>query len=177
MRAPGLLGPGALLLDNESGRRKGTSESKNGNRYWGAITCEIVVAAGKTATGEGAGDQRLACRRGKAKSAPSPPGESEPKVYDKPPSSPGTRDEDLGADDDDGQGDIRREISHHVGQLGALGLLAHPLPLLRPRFQANRRKPCPSGTEIVCKTRPPREPGTTARCTKIVVGCCSARPR
>ena len=35
---------GRTPLDNQSGRRKGTSKSKKGNRYLGAITGETAVA-------------------------------------------------------------------------------------------------------------------------------------
>jgi transposase len=111
---------GRTPLDNQSGRRKGTSKSKKGNRYLGAITGETAVAAGKTATREGARYRRLARRRGKAKALVAT-GNTQLKVYHKLLSSPGTRYQDLGADYYERQRHIRRQISHHVGQLGALG--------------------------------------------------------
>ena len=122
---------GRTPLDNQSGRRKGTSKSKKGNRYLGAITGETAVAAGKTATREGARYRRLARRRGKAK-AQVAIGNTQLKVYHKLLSTPGMRYQDLGADYYERQRDIRRQISHHVGKLGALGfevtLCRHPDP-------------------------------------------------
>ena len=122
---------GRTPLDNQSGRRKGTSKSKKGNRYLGAITGETAVAAGKTATREGARYRRLARRRGKAKALVAT-GNTQLKVYHKLLSTPGMRYQDLGADYYERQRDIRRQISHHVGQLGALGfevtLCRHPDP-------------------------------------------------
>jgi transposase len=111
---------GRTPLDNQSGKRNGRSKSKKGNRYLGAITGETAVAAGKTATREGARYRRLARRRGTAKALVAT-GNTQLKVYHKLLSSPGMRYQDLGADYYDRQRDIRRQISHHVGKLGALG--------------------------------------------------------
>ena len=58
---------GRTPLDNSSGKRKGKSKSKKGNRYLGGLLGETAVAAGKTQTREGARYRRLARRRGKAK--------------------------------------------------------------------------------------------------------------
>jgi transposase len=111
---------GRTPLDNSSGKRKGRSKSKKGNRYLAAITGETAVAAGKTATREGARYRRLARRRGTAK-AQVALGNTQLKVYHALLSSPGARYEDLGPDYYDRQRDIRRQIAHHVGKLGALG--------------------------------------------------------
>ena len=150
---------GRTPLDNQSGRRKGTSKSKKGNRYLGAITGETAVAAGKTATREGARYRRLARRRGKAKALVAT-GNTQLKVYHKLLSTPGMRYQDLGADYYERQRDIRREISHHVGQLGALGfevtLCRHPDPESGGPAETARL------TQTARKTRPPPEPGTTA---------------
>ena len=111
---------GRTPLDNQSGKRNGRAKSKKGNRYLGAITGETAVAAGKTATREGARYRRLARRRGKAKALVAV-GNTQLKVYHKLLSNPGMRYHDLGADYYDRQRDVRRQISHHVGKLGALG--------------------------------------------------------
>jgi len=111
---------GRTPLDNQSGKRNGRSKSKKGNRYLGAITGETAVAAGKTATREGARYRRLARRRGKAKALVAT-GNTQLKVYHKLLSSPGMRYADLGPDYYERQRDLRRQISHHVGKLGALG--------------------------------------------------------
>jgi transposase len=111
---------GRTPLDNQSGKRNGRSKSKKGNRYLGAITGETAVAAGKTATREGARYRRLARRRGKAKALVAT-GNTQLKVYHKLLSSPGMRYADLGPDYYERQRDLRRQISHHVSKLGALG--------------------------------------------------------
>jgi transposase len=111
---------GRTPLDNSSGKRAGHARSKKGNRYLAAVTGETAVAAGKTATREGARYRRIARRRGKAK-AQVALGNTQLKVYHKLLSSPGTRYEDLGPDYYEHQRDIRRQIAHHVGKLGALG--------------------------------------------------------
>jgi transposase len=111
---------GRTPLDNQSGKRNGRSKSKKGNRYLGAITGETAVAAGKTATREGARYRRLARRRGKPKALVAT-GNTQLKVYHKLLSSPGMRYVDLGVDYYERQRDLRRQISHHVGKLGALG--------------------------------------------------------
>jgi transposase len=111
---------GRTPLDNQSGKRKGKAKSKKGNRYLAAVTGETAIAAGKTATREGARYRRLARRRGTAK-AQVALGNTQLKVYHALLSRPGTRYQDLGPDYYDRQRDTRRQIAHHVGKLGALG--------------------------------------------------------
>jgi transposase len=111
---------GRTPLDNSSGKRQGKARSKKGNRYLAAVTGETSVAAGKTATREGARYRRLARRRGKAK-AQVALGNTQMKVYHALLSRPGTRYQDLGPDYYERQRDTRRQIAHHVGKLGALG--------------------------------------------------------
>jgi transposase len=111
---------GRTPLDNSSGKRKGKAKSKKGNRYLAAVTGETAVAAGKTATREGARYRRLARRRGNAKACVAV-GNTQLKVYHALLSRPGTRYEDLGPDYYERQRDTRRQIAHHVGKLGALG--------------------------------------------------------
>jgi len=111
---------GKTPLDNQSGKRTGRAKSKKGNRYLAAVTGETAIAAGKTQTREGARYRRLARRRGKAK-AQVAVGNTQLKVYHKLLSSPGMRYQDLGADYYERQRDVRRQIAHHVGKLGALG--------------------------------------------------------
>jgi transposase len=111
---------GRTPLDNQSGKRTGRSKSKKGNRYLAAITGETAIAAGKTQTREGARYRRLARRRGKPK-AQVAVGNTQLKVLHKLLSNPGMRYEDLGADYYERQRDVRRQIAHHVGKLGALG--------------------------------------------------------
>jgi transposase len=45
---------GRIPLDHQSGKHAGRAKTKKGNRYLAAITGETAVAAGKTATREGA---------------------------------------------------------------------------------------------------------------------------
>ena len=111
---------GRTPLDNQSGKRNGRSKSKKGNRYLGGLLGETAVAAGRTATREGARYRRLARRRGKAK-AQVAVGNTQLKVYHKLLSNPGMRYQDLGPDYYERQRDVRRQIAHHVGKLGALG--------------------------------------------------------
>jgi transposase len=111
---------GRTPLDNSSGKRKGKARSKKGNRYLAAVTGETAVAAGKTATREGARYRRLARRRGNAKACVAV-GNTQLKVYHALLSRPGTRYEDLGPDYYERQRDTRRQVAHHVGKLGALG--------------------------------------------------------
>jgi transposase len=111
---------GRTPLDHQSGKRTGRSTTKKGNRYLGAVTGETAVAAGRTQTREGARYRRLARRRGKAKACVAV-GNTQLKVYHKLLSSPGTRYQDLGPDYYDRQRNIRRQIAHHIGKLGALG--------------------------------------------------------
>jgi transposase len=111
---------GKTPLDHQSGKRTGRAKSKKGNRYLAAVTGETAIAAGKTQTREGARYRRLARRRGKAK-AQVALGNTQLKVYHKLLSNPGMRYQDLGADYYERQRDVRRQIAHHVGKLGALG--------------------------------------------------------
>ena len=111
---------GRTPLDNSSGKRQGKARAKKGNRYLAAVTGETSVAAGKTATREGARYRRLARRRGKAK-AQVALGNTQLKVYHALLSRPGTRYQDLGPDYYERQRDTRRQIAHHIGKLGALG--------------------------------------------------------
>ena len=111
---------GRTPLDHQSGKRTGRAKSKKGNRYLGAITGETAVAAGRTQTREGARYRRLARKRGKTKACVAV-GNTQLKVYHKLLSNPGMRYEDLGPDYYERQRDVRRQIAHHVGKLGALG--------------------------------------------------------
>jgi transposase len=111
---------GRTPLDHQSGSRAGRARSKKGNRYLAAVTGETAIAAGKTQTREGARYRRIARRRGKPK-AQVAVGNTQLKVYHKLLSNPGMRYEDLGADYYERQRDIRRQVAHHVGKLGALG--------------------------------------------------------
>jgi len=110
---------GKTPLDNQSGKRRGQSKSKKGNRYLAAITGETAAAVSKTQTREGARYRRLARRRGKAKALVAT-GNTQLKASQLL-ADPGMRYQDLGADYYERQRDIRRQISHHVGKLGALG--------------------------------------------------------
>ena len=111
---------GRIPLDKQSGKRHGQGRHKKGNKYIAAATGETAVAAGKTQTREGARYRKLARTRGKNKACVAL-GNTQLKVYHKLLSTPGLRYEDLGADYYDRQRDVRRQISHHVGKLGALG--------------------------------------------------------
>jgi transposase len=128
---------GRTPLDNQSGKRNGKAKSKKGNRYLGAVTGETAVAAGRTQTREGARYRRLARRRGKAK-AQVAVGNTQLKVYHKLLSSPGMRYEDLGPDYYDQQASIRRQVTHHVGKLGALGFEVTLCRLPGPGEEAGR---------------------------------------
>jgi transposase len=111
---------GRAPLDHQSGTRAGRSKAKKGNRYLGAITGETAVAAGRTQTREGARHRRLARRRGTAKACVAT-GNTQLRVYHKLLSNPGMRYTDLGPDYYERRRDVRRQIAHHVGKLGALG--------------------------------------------------------
>jgi transposase len=111
---------GRTPVDNQSGKRAGRARSKKGNRYLAGITGETAVAAGRTQTREGARYRRLARRRGKAK-AQVAVGNTQLKVYHKLLSNPGMRYQDLGPDYYERRAEVSRQISHHVGKLGALG--------------------------------------------------------
>jgi transposase len=111
---------GRAPLDRQSGTRKGRAKAKKGNRYLAGLTGETAASAGRTQTREGARYRRLARRRGKLK-AQVAVGNTQLKVYHKLLSTPGARYQDLGPDYYERQRDIRRQIAHHVGKLGALG--------------------------------------------------------
>jgi transposase len=106
--------------DRQSGARKGRATAGKGNKYIGAALGETAVAAGKTQTREGARHRRLARRLGKAK-AQVATGNTQLKVYHKLLSNPGMRYQDLGPDYYERRADVRRQIAHHIGKLGALG--------------------------------------------------------
>ena len=129
---------GRTPLDNQSGKRNGRAKSKKGNRYLAGLLGETAVAAGKTATREGARYRRLTRRRGKAK-AQVALGNTQLKVYHALLSHPGTRYEDLGPDYYERRSSVRRQIAHHVGKLGDLGFevtLCH-IPAPEPDSSAN----------------------------------------
>jgi transposase len=117
---------GRTPLDNQSGKRAGTSKHKKGNRYPGAITGETAVAAGKTDTREGARYRKIARSRGKAKACVAA-GNTQMRVYHKLLSNPGTRYDDLGPDYY--ARNTARQVSHHVAKLSALG---YEVTLCRP---------------------------------------------
>ena len=111
---------GKTPLDHQSGKRTGRARHKKGNKYLAAVTGETAVAAGKTATREGARYRKLARSRGKAK-AQVALGNTQLKVLHKLLSNPGMRYHDLGPDYYERRADTRRQIAHHAGKLGALG--------------------------------------------------------
>jgi transposase len=111
---------GRAPQDHQSGTRAGRAKTKKGNRYLGGLLGETAVAAGRTQTREGARYRRLARRRGAAKACVAT-GNTQLKVYHKLLSNPGMRYEDLGPDYYDRRRDLRRQVAHHVGKLGALG--------------------------------------------------------
>jgi len=111
---------GRTPLDHQSGTRKGKPKSKKGNRYLAGLLGDTAVAAGRTQTREGARYRRLARRRGKLKAVVAL-GNTQLKVYHALLSNPGMRYTDLGPDYYERQANVRRQIAHHVGKLGALG--------------------------------------------------------
>ena len=111
---------GRTPLDKQSGKRAGPARRKHGNRYIGAVTGETAAAAGKTQTREGARHRRLSRKRGKAKAIVAT-GNTQMRVYHVLLSNPGTRYQDLGPDYYERQRNTARQVSHHVGKLGALG--------------------------------------------------------
>jgi transposase len=111
---------GRTPLDRQSGARQGRAKAKKGNRYIGAVTGETALAAGKTQTREGARYRRLSRRRGKAK-AQVAVGNTQMRVYHVLLSNPGMRYQDLGWDYYEKERHTARQVSHHVGKLGALG--------------------------------------------------------
>jgi len=130
---------GRTPLDSQSGKRTGRARHKKGNKYLAAVTGETAVAAGKTATREGARYRKLARSRGKGK-AQVALGNTQLKVYHKLLSSPGMRYQDLGPDYYERQAAIRRKIAYHVREIEALGLdvtLTRPAPEPGPDEPAN----------------------------------------
>jgi transposase len=121
-RTPGHLASwaGRTPLDRQSGARAGRARHKHGNRYIGAVTGETAIAAGKTQTREGARYRRLSRRRGKAK-AQVALGNTQMRELHVLLSNPGMRYQDLGYDYYEQQRATARQVSHHVGKLGALG--------------------------------------------------------
>ena len=112
---------GKTPLDHQSGKRTGRARHKKGNKYLAAVTGETAVAAGKTATREGARYRKLARSRGKAK-AQVALGNTQLRVYHKLLSNPGMRYQDLGPDYYERQAATRRKIAYHVREIEALGL-------------------------------------------------------
>jgi transposase len=112
---------GKTPLDHQSGKRTGRARHKKGNKYLGAITGETAVAAGKTATRQGARYRKLARSRGKGK-AQVALGNTQLRVYHKLLSNPGMRYQDLGPDYHQRQAALRRKIAYHVREIEALGL-------------------------------------------------------
>jgi transposase len=121
---------GKTPLDHQSGKRAGRARHKKGNKYLAAVTGETAVAAGKTATREGARYRKLARSRGKGK-AQVAVGNTQLKVYHKLLSNPGMRYQDLGPDYYERRAQTRRKIAYHVREIEALGLevtLCRPAP-------------------------------------------------
>jgi transposase len=112
---------GKTPLDHQSGKRASRARHKKGNKYLAAVTGETAVAAGKTATREGARYRKLARSRGKAK-AQVALGNTQLRVYHKLLSNPGMRYQDLGPDYYERQAATRRKIAYHVREIEALGL-------------------------------------------------------
>jgi transposase len=110
---------GRAPQDHQSGKRAGRAKAKKGNRYLGAVLGETAVAAGRTQTREGARHRRLARRRGAAKACVAT-GNTQLKASQLL-ADPGMRYTGLGPDCYNRQRDVRRQIAHHVGKLGALG--------------------------------------------------------
>ena len=121
-RTPGHLASwaGRTPLDRQSGGKAGRARHKHGNRYIGAVTGETAIAAGRTQTREGARYRRLSRRRGKAK-AQVALGNTQMRELHVLLSNPGMRYHDLGYDYYEQQRATARQVSHHVGKLGALG--------------------------------------------------------
>ena len=132
---------GRTPLDNQSGRRKGTSKSKKGNRDLGAITGETAVAAGKTATREGARYRRLARRRGKAKALVAT-GHTQLKVYTSccPPPACATRTSARTTTSASATSACR---SATTSASSALSALKSPSAATLTQNRVDRRKPCP----------------------------------
>ena len=100
---------------------QGTRQGQEGQPVPGRrVLGETAERLGRTQTREGARHRRLARRRGTAKACVAT-GNTQLKVYHKLLSNPGMRYQDLGPDYYERQRDVRRQIAHHVGKLGALG--------------------------------------------------------
>jgi transposase len=110
---------GRAPQDHQSGKRKGRSKAKKGNRYLGAVLGETAVAAGRTPTREGVRHRRLARKRGAAKACVAT-GNTQLKASQLL-ADPGMRYADLGPDYYERQRDVRRQVARHVGKLGSLG--------------------------------------------------------
>lgn len=121
-RTPGHLASwaGRTPLDAQSGKHAGKAKAKKGNRYIGAVTGQASVAAGRTQTREGARYRRLSRRRGKAR-AQVAVGNTQMRELHVLLSNPGMRYRDLGFDYYERERNTARQVSHHVGKLGALG--------------------------------------------------------
>ncbi len=129
---------GRTPLDHQSGKRAGPGRRKHGNRYIGAVTGETSAAAGKTQTREGARYRRLSRRKGKAKALVAV-GNTQMRTYHVLLSNPGMRYQGLGADYYERDRDTARQVSHHIGKLGALG---YEVTLCQaPRTRRDRRHP------------------------------------
>jgi transposase len=111
---------GRTPLDKQSGKRKGRSRHKKGNKYVAAATGETAVSAGKTDTREGARYRKLARTRGKAKACVAL-GNTQLRVYHKLLSNPGMRYQGLGSDYYDQRRSHHRQITYHTGKLSELG--------------------------------------------------------
>ena len=111
---------GKTPLDHQSGKRAGRARHKKGNKYLAAVTGETAVAAGKTATREGARYRKLARSRGKAK-AQVAVGNTQLKASQLL-ADPGMRYQDLGPDYYERQAATRRKMAYHVREIEALGL-------------------------------------------------------
>jgi transposase len=159
---------GKTPLDNQSGKRTGRAKSKKGNRYLAAITGETAAAVSKTQTREGARYRRLARRRGKAK-ALAATGNTQLKVYHKLLSNPGMRYQDLGPDYYERQRDIRRQISHHVGKLGASASKSPSAAAPNP-IQTRQAPPRPPDPYRSPKAQAGmRQPGSATACPAQVI--------
>jgi transposase len=111
---------GRTPLDKQSGKRKGRSRHKKGNKYVAAATGETAVSAGKTDTREGARYRKLARTRGKAKACVAL-GNTQLRVYHKLLSNPGMRYQGLGSDYYEQRRSHHRQVTHHTGKLSELG--------------------------------------------------------
>ena len=153
-------------LDHQSGKRTGRARHKKGNKYLAAVTGETAVAAGKTATREGARYRKLARSRGKGK-AQVALGNTQLRVYHKLLSNPGMRYQDLGPGYYERQAATRRKIAYHVREIEALGLevtLAR-IPGPDPDGQQPPQPPDPSA-HLSRRHKPP--PGAAARPAEVL---------